>query len=175
MKRFLSMLSLVAVVASALFVSCAKSKDIDPVKAFPRAKHATYTVNENGVHVWSFSSSDTWSKANYWAGFRIEPAPGDTSRLYYYIEFNKEWTVRIASGHDYIQFRVGKDGYYAGYDESQYCYTSAVSGERGMQRLVIVPVQVPEVGEEPVVCELVCDILGESMPIGTITLEPALE
>lgn len=174
MKKFTSILSLVAVVASVLFVSCAKPKDIDPVKAFPTAKNATYAINSKGVHAWSYTSADTWSKGNKWTGFRIEPAPGDASRLWYYIEFNKSWTARIVSGQDYIQFRVGKDGY-IGYDESQYYYTSTVSGERGMQCLVICPLQIPEVGEEPVVCELVCDMEGETMPLGTITINPYLE
>ena len=176
MKKFTSILSLVAVVASVLFVSCAKPKDIDPVKAFPRAKHATYELNSKGVYAWTFSADDTWKKGapSYWTGFRVEPAPGDTSRLYYYIDFNKSWTVNIVSGQDYIQFRVGKDGY-VGYDESQYVYTSTVSGERGMQRLVICPMQKPEAGEEPVVCELECYMEGETMPIGTITIGPEAE
>lgn len=177
MRKFTSILSLVALVASALFVSCAKPKDINPVKAFPRAKHATYAVNKNGVHAWTFSANDTWKSGTYWTGFRVEPAPGDTSRLWYYIEFNKSWTARIVGeGQEYIQFRVGKNGY-AGYDEEQYYYTSTVSGERGMQRLVICVNEsmIPAIGEEAVVCELECDIEGETMPLGTITIGPYLE
>ena len=174
MKKITSVLSLIALVVSALFVSCAKPHDINPVKAFPTAKHATYAVNNKGVHAWTWASAYTWNKNNKYTGFRIKPAPGDTSHLYYYIEFNKSWTARIVSGQDYIQFSVGKDGY-AGYDESQYDYTSSVSGERGMRLLEIVPLQVPKVGEEPVVCELVCDMEGETMPLGTITIDPYLE
>ncbi len=177
MRRFTSILSLVALVASALFVSCAKPKEINPVKAFPRAKHATYAENENGQYTWTFSANDTWKSGTHWAGFRVEPAPGDTSRLWYYIDCNKAWTARIlGEGQQYIQFRVGKNGY-IGYDESQYNYTSSVSGDRGKHILVICVNEsmIPGVGEEAFVCDLECEMEGETMPLGTITIGPRLQ
>ena len=51
MKKFISMLSFAAIVASTLFVSCENNRDLETVPAFPTKRDASYVQNDKGV--WS--------------------------------------------------------------------------------------------------------------------------
>jgi hypothetical protein len=92
MKKITSVLSLLALVASALFVSCAQSKEPDLVPAFPSHKYASYALNKDGVYVWTFNTTDSYTAAKG-GGFRVNTA--NAAILDYIIIPNAEWSVEI--------------------------------------------------------------------------------
>ncbi len=174
MKKLTTILSLVAIVASVLFVSCAQKKEPTVVPAFPTKKTATYALNSKGVHAWSYTSAHTWSKANYWTGFRVDPL--DATRVMYYIAPNVAWTANIVGeAQEYLQFRVLRDSSLPVYDEASYDYTSTVSGERGNQPITLVVTKIPEYDEEQFSGELELVMEGQTMPLATINIGPLAE
>lgn len=172
MKKIVSMLSLAVVAASTLFVSCIKPKENTIVPAFPISKTATYAPKEGATtYEWTFSSEDKWTSAHEWLGFEVKPdANKDKSLLNYYFEPNFNWTAKIVSGQEYLIFL---DGY--GYAESQYTETHTVNGVRGRRNVIFKPLKTPAFGEEPVTCHVELTMEGETMPLATIVIEPALE
>jgi hypothetical protein len=170
MKKFTTILSLVAIVASVLFVSCAQKKEPTVVPAFPAKKIATYALNSKGVHAWSYTSAHAWSKGNYWTGFRVDPE--DATRVMYYIAPNVSWSAHIVGeAQEFLQFRVHKEGEPV-YDEASYYYTSTVSGPRGNQAMTLVVTRIPEFGEEQLSGELEIVMDGQTMPLATINVGP---
>ena len=91
MKKFISMLSLAAIVVSALFVSCAQPKEPTPVPAFPYDKVATYAQNEDsGEWAWSYASADKFTNALA-VGFQASKI--DPTFLEYRMTPNMDWTL----------------------------------------------------------------------------------
>jgi hypothetical protein len=181
MKRISMILGLVAIVASTLFVSCAKKHVPNEVPAFPRKMSATYKLNSKGVHAWtSFVYADdgktscSWNSTNRWTGCRVDPE--DATRLMMYFAPNKAYTVRIAeSAREFLQFRVHKVGEPV-YNESSYYTAYEVSGERNNQaNVTIVVTKIPAYDEEPLVGELEISMAEQTMPLATITVGPQAE
>ena len=172
MKKFISMLSLVAVMASAL-VSCEYGREYETVPAFPTKRDASYVQNNKGVWSWSFASADAYTTGNEWLGFEVYPDDQNMKFLLnYHFATNLDWTATIVGekAKEYLAFRVGKDGY-DGYQEDKFSYVSTASGKRGDNKLVLKPLKTPAYGEEPVVCELTITMEGQTMPFSTITIE----
>ena len=181
MKRISMILGLVAIVASTLFVSCAKKHEPNLVPAFPRKMSATYQLNSKGVHAWTGfvyaddgKTSCAWNSTNRWTGCRVDPE--DATRLMMYFAANKAYTVRVAeSARDFLQFRVHKVGEPV-YNPESYYTTYEVSGDRDNQAYVtIVPTQIPAFDEEPLVGELEITMANQTMPLATITINPLAE
>ena len=166
MKKFTAMLGLVAVVASALFVSCAQKKEPDLVAAFPKHHYATYAVNSKGVLDW------TWDTSLY--GFTQAKGVGfvksvqDASILNFRVTPNADWTMSIVEGEEYIDLRTGY-----GYQEDNYYYAKSVSGERGLSTIGIRILKQPtmEEGEKKVDLELT--IANDKLKVVTLTIAPA--
>lgn len=176
MKRIISVLSFVAIVASALFVSCVNNREFEDVPAFPTKRDASYVQNDKGVWSWSFASGDKYTAANEWLGFEVYPDdPNKKFLLDYHFATNFDWTVNIvgAKAKEYLAIRVGKGGY-DGYKEELFSYVSSTSGKRGDSKIVLMPLKTPAYGEEPVVCELTVTMAGQTMPLSTITIEAAV-
>lgn len=169
MKRIYAIVGVVAVLASTMFISCAGEKEIETVIAPPRNRTATYAVNSEGVYAWSYSSADTYSKANFWRGlWRHKQDAANIVR--YTITPNVEWNARIVGdAAEYINFRVGKDGY-EGFVEENFELKDAVSGNRGSNTLQIAVLKTPEVGEETKVCQIEIVMGGEVTIFGTFNL-----
>lgn len=181
MKRISMILGLVAIVASTLFVSCAKKHVPNEVPAFPRKMSATYQLNSKGVHAWtSFVYADdgktscAWNSTNRWTGCRVDPT--DATRLMMYFAPNKDWSVCIPEAYrEFLQFRVHKEGEPV-YNESSYYTAYEVSGERNNQaNVTIVVTKIPAYDEEPLVGELEISMAEQTMPLATITVGPQAE
>ena len=105
MQKFTAMLGLVAVVASALFVSCAQKKEPDLVAAFPKHHYATYAVNSKGVLDWSWDTSlYSFSQAK---GVGFVKSVQDASILDFRVTPNADWTMSIVEGEEYVDLRTG--------------------------------------------------------------------
>lgn len=169
MKRFSAMLSLVAVVASALFVSCAKPKEPTYVAAFPSHKTATYTQNEDtGVWSWSYSSTDTHSNAKG-SGFLASKL--DPTYLEYKITPNADWSLEIVGlGREYVETYLW-DGHF---NIEDYTYSSIVSGMRGLNTVGFRVIKTPESYEEQVEVTVNLTMAGETMAIATLVIEPTV-
>ncbi len=175
MKKFISMLSLVAIMASTLCVSCIEPKEHDLIPAFPAKKEATYAPGTNG-YAWTIASEHKFTSGNNWIGFEVMPEDKSKTLLNYYVEPNMSWSAKIVGdAAEYLQFRVLKSYDLPEYDEESYKYTSTVSGKRGPQKVVLKPIKTPAFGEEAKVCELEITMNNETMPLATITIEPALQ
>jgi hypothetical protein len=171
MKKFTKILSLVAIVASTLLMSCAKKHQPDPVPAFPELMKATYALNSKGVHAWG-SFSRSWSKTYYWTGFRVDPS--DATRVMCYINPNKDWSATIVGeARDYLKFRVHKGG--AVYNDNNYTLTNTVSGTYGNQPITLVVTKIPEFGEEAFVGNIDITMAEQTMPLAVITIGPLAE
>lgn len=174
-------LGMVAIAASALFVSCAKPNEIDPVPAFPRERAATYALNKNGVYTWTASASDDWDSTSRWTGFRVISSNIPTeikemgNAVQFYMAPNKSWTASIAEdSKDYLKFRVHNGGDY--YNEANWSYVDEVSGGRNNQvELIIVVTKTPEFGEEAFVSHINLSMVGQTMPLANITIGPKAE
>ncbi|MBE6197139.1 MAG: hypothetical protein E7141_00505 [Rikenellaceae bacterium] len=161
MRKFTSVLSLVALVASALFVSCAKEKTPDLVPAFPANKPASYAPNKSGEYVWTFDSAYSYTNARG-GGFRVNV--NNKSILDYVIAPNADWTVEVVGeGSKYLEVRYGY-----GYNEDNYTYGSSVSGPRGANTIGFRTTSAAR--ETEVVCVVEMIMCGERMPIATLTL-----
>ena len=179
MKRITMILGMVAIVASTLFVSCAKKHEPDQVKAFPRERAATYALNKKGVYTWTASADDDWDTASRWTGFRVISSniPDEIKKMgnavLFYMATNRDWTASIApESREYLKFRV-YNGTGDFYDEANYSYVDEVSGKMDNQcELCFVVIKTPEYGEESVKTFANLTMEGETMPLANITIGP---
>ncbi len=170
MKKFISMLSLAAIVASALFVSCAQPKTPDVIPAFPTTKTATYAPNAKGVYEWTFASDYKYTNAKG-GGFLVNTF--DKSVLDYTITPNFEWSIEIVGeGKEYVQVR---SGYGFDNDDPTFVIGDTANGPRGKNVLGFFVIKTPEVGEEAVECVVNMTMAGETMPIAIFVIEPSEE
>ena len=169
MKKFISMLSLAAIVASALFVSCAEPKEPTVVPAFPYDKTATYTQNEDsGEWAWAYASGDKYTNA---LGVGFQASKVDPTYLEYRFTPNVDWTLEIlGNGKQYVE-AYRQDGYFA---EDECTFSSNLSGSKGMNTVGFRVIKTPESYEEPVNVEVALTMGSETMVILTLVLEPAV-
>ena len=167
MKKFTTLLGLVAVVASALFVSCAEKKTPDLVPAFPKHHFATYELNSKNVYDWTWDSAYSFSQAK---GVGFVKSTQDASILNFRVTPNADWEMYITEGAEYVDLRTGY-----GYQEENYTYGDAVSGVRGLSTVGIRLVKQPtiEEGEKKVNIELA--MAGDKLLVVTLTIAPAPE
>ena len=163
------MLSLAAIVASALFVSCAKPKEPTLVPAFPYLKTATYVQNEEDeTWKWSYASADKYTNALA-VGFQASKV--NTDFLEYRFTPNAAWTLEVVgNGKQYVD-AYRQDGYFT---EDQLSFGSTLSGDRGLNTVGFRVLKTPESYEEPVEVEINLSMEGETMQILKLVLEPAL-
>ena len=111
MKKFISILSLAAIVASALFVSCAQKKEPTLVPAFPYNKTATYVQNEDsGEWAWSWASADGWTAAKDGGFGTTTTNHFGATVLEYRIDPNAAWTAEVVGqGKEYVEMAQGFD------------------------------------------------------------------
>ena len=169
MKKLISMLSLAAVVVSALFVSCAKPKDPTLVPAFPYDKTATYSQNEDTeAWAWSYASGDKFTNA---LGVGFQASKIDPTYLEYRFTPNAEWTLEVVGqGKEYVE-AYRQDGYF----KAEECtFSSTLTGDRGINTIGFRVIKTPESYEEPVNVDVALSMCGETMTILTLVLEPAL-
>ena len=170
MRKFTALLSVVAIAASALFMSCAQKVVPTLVPAFPSIKYATYELNKRGVFEWTYESAYGFTAAK---GVGFQNAKD--ARLEYVIEPNADWVANIsAEDAEYVALRVGKDGY-VGYDESQYVHATTTDGARGKRVLCFEVVKTPYKGETPVEVDVKLTMCGQTMVIATFTINPSNE
>ena len=169
MKKLFSMLSLAAIVVSALFVSCAQPKDPDLLPAFPYRKTATYSQNEDTeAWAWSYASGDKFTNA---LGVGFQESKVSTDFLEYRFTPNAAWTLEVVGqGKEYID-AYRQDGYFT---EDQLTFAHNLSGDRGINTIGFRVLKTPESYEEPVEVEIALSMEGETMQILTLVLEPAL-
>ena len=170
MKKFISMLSLAAIVASALFVSCAQPKEPTLVPAFPYNKTATYAQNEDsGEWAWSYNSADKFTNA-LGVGFQVSKI--NPLYLEYRMTPNADWTLEIVgNGKEYVEV-YRQDGYF---NESECTFSSVLSGVKGLNTFGFRVIKTPAVGEAAAVTvEVELSMAGEKMVILTLILEPAI-
>lgn len=106
MKKFNVMLSLVAIVASVLFVSCAQKKTPDVVPAFPTL--VTATISAEADHSWKIEPNMDWTAslvgdASEYIAFRVGEdgyAGYDDSKYY------NTTTTEGERGYNYLKVRV---------------------------------------------------------------------
>lgn len=177
MKKFTLILSVVAIAASALMMSCAKKHVPVPVPAFPRERTATYEFNTTlKDHWWSYASADGWTSGNKWLGFRYCPVGGATTndqrkdnRIILYIAPNQDWTARIVGdAKDFMHFLVGGE-FWTG--SSVY----SVSGTRENRTELVIEVEkdkIPGPGEQDLVGKIELDMSEQTMPLATINVKP---
>ena len=169
MKKFISMLSLAAIVASALFISCAKPQGPTLVPAFPYHKTATYSQNEDsGEWKWTYASADAWATSK---GYGFQASKLGTDYLEYRITPNADWTLQVVGlGKEYIEV-YRQDGYFT---PEECKFGHSLSGARGLNTIGLHVLKTPESYEEPVEVEINLSMEGETMQILTLTLEPAV-
>ena len=169
MKKFISMLSLVAIVASALFVSCAQKKDPTLVPAFPYHKTATYALNKKGEWTWSYATDDAYTAAK---GGGFQSSKIDKTYLEYRMTPNADWTLEVVGeGKEYVE-AYNQDGYFF---VEECTFGSTLSGEKGMNEVGFRVIKNPAFGEEPVEVEVALSMAGETMVILTLVIEAAAE
>jgi hypothetical protein len=180
MKKITSILSLAAIVVSALFMSCAKSKTPDVVVAFPSNKYATYERGEDGgFYKWTYASADKYepwgtgsgamgSSSPKRGGFEEQYVPNDAT-INLWFEPNASWTAEVVGevGKKYIQLGFGP-----GNQSQNLVKGSKISGgcNNSWVDLQIEVIDVPHisVGDVEVVIEL--EMGGQRMPLATITI-----
>ena len=169
MKKFISMLSLAAIVASALFVSCAKPKEPTVVPAFPYDKTATYAQNEDsGEWAWAYASGDKFTNA---LGVGFQASKIDPTFLEYRMTPNMDWTLEIlGNGKEYLE-AYRQDGYFK---VEELTFAQSLSGLKGLNTIGFRVIKTPESYEEPVEVEVALSMAGETMTILTLVLEPAI-
>lgn len=169
MKKFISMLSLAAIVASALFVSCAKPKEPTVVPAFPYDKTATYAQNEDsGEWAWAYASGDKYTNA---LGVGFQASKIDPTFLEYRMTPNMDWTLEIlGNGKEYLE-AYRQDGYFK---VEELTFAHSLSGLKGLNTIGFRVIKTPESYEEPVNVEVALSMAGETMTILTLVLEPAI-
>ena len=179
MKKITSILSLAAIVVSALCMSCAKSKTPDVVVAFPANKYASYERDENGVYKWVVESQyvyQPWGTSSGAAGhsspkrggFESQSVP-NTATINYWFEPNAEWTAEVVGiGKKYIQLSYGY-----GYQSENQVKGDIVSGGcgKGLEDLQIEIITLPTLLEGDVECLIELEMAGERMPLATIKIQ----
>uniref|UniRef100_UPI00405618D2 hypothetical protein n=1 Tax=Alistipes sp. TaxID=1872444 RepID=UPI00405618D2 len=170
MKKIYVVLSMMAVVASTLFVSCAQKKEPDVVAAPPANQTATYEVNAEGDYAWSYTYE--WTQGNTWRGF-WQHALDASNILRYTITPNMKWSAYITpESAEYIQFRVVKPGCDDGFKDENFMLSSTTSGNRGSNTLQIAAIKIPEPGTETVTCTAYITMDGQDTPFLTINIVP---
>lgn len=170
MKKIYVVLSMFAIVASTLLVSCAQKKEPDVVIAPPSNQTATFAQNDEGDYVWSYDYK--WTQANYWRGF-WQHALDANNVLRYTITPNVAWSAEIPEEYsEYVQFRVVKPGCDDGFIEENFMYSNTTSGNRGSNTLQIAVRKIPN-GEDTVTCVGYITMGGETTPFVTINIVPA--
>ena len=169
MKKLISMLSLAAIVVSALFVSCAQPKDPDLVPAFPYRKTATYSQNEDTeAWAWSYASGDKFTNALA-VGFQASQI--DPTYLEYRFTPNAAWTLEVVGqGKEYVE-AYRQDGYFK---VEELTFAHNLSGDRGLNTVGFRVLKTPESYEEAVEVEINLSMEGETMQILKLVLEPSL-
>ena len=170
MKKFISMLSLAAIVASALFISCAKPQGPTLVPAFPYHKTATYSQNEDsGEWKWTYASGDKFTNA-LGVGFQ-ESKVNAADFLEYRFTPNAAWTLEVVGqGKEYVE-AYRQDGYFK---VEELTFAHNLSGDRGINTIGFRVLKTPESYEEPVEVEINLSMEGETLQILKLVLEPAL-
>lgn len=169
MKKITAILSLVAIVASALFVtSCAQKKEPTLVPAFPYNKTATYSQNEDtGEYKWTWASADGFTNAK---GVGFQFAKFDGTTLEYRMTPNAEWTAKVVGqGRAYIQ--IGQ-GY--GFADENYTWGETASGDRGTNALYFKVIKTPESYEEAIEVEVALSMCEQEMVVATLVIEPQI-
>lgn len=171
MKKFISILSLAAIVASALFVSCAQKKEPTLVPAFPYNKTATYVQNEDsGEWAWSWASADGWTAAKDGGFGTTTTNHFGATVLEYRIDPNATWTAEVVGqGKEYVEMGQGFD-----FDVEKLTWGSTAAGDIGKNSLYFRVLKTPESYEEAIEVEVALTMVGETMVIATLVLEPAL-
>ena len=169
MKKFNSMLSLVALVVSALFVSCAEKKQPDLIPAFPSKKVATYTLNTtDGTYAWKYDDTYKYTNAKG-GGFQISKFKSEY--LEYVVVPNADWSVKVeGSGAHYVEVCLGY-----GYSNENYNFASSVSGLRGLNTLCFRVIKTPEAYEEDLECVISMAMEDYTMPIATLVIQHKVE
>ena len=169
MKKLFSMLSLAAIVASALFVSCAQKKDPTLVPAFPYHKTATYALNKKGAWTWSYATEDLYEAAK---GGGFQSSKLGTDFLEYRMTPNADWTLEVVGeGKEYVE-AYNQDGYLS---VEELTFAHHLSGLKGMNEVGFRVIKTPAFGEEPVEVEVALSMAGETMVILTLVIEAAAE
>ena len=182
MKKITSILSLAAIVVSALCMSCAKSKTPDIVIAFPDNKYASYERNENGAYEWvvesqyvyqpyGTSSGAAGHSSPKRGGFENQSVPNKAT-INYWFEPNAEWTAEVMGiGKKYIQL-----GYGYGYQSENQVKGDIVSGGygKGMEDLQIEIIALPELLDGDKECVIELEMNGQRMPLATIKIQSAI-
>ena len=169
MKKLISMLSLAAIVVSALFVSCAQKKEPTLVPAFPYLKTATYAQDEKSeAWGWTYASGDKFTNA---LGVGFQASQLGTDYLEYRFTPNADWTLEVVGlGKEYIE-AYRQDGYFT----PEACtFSHNLRGARGINTVGFHILKTPESYEEPVEVEIALTMEGETMQILNLVLEPAL-
>ena len=170
MKKITTILSLVAIVASTLFVtSCAQKKEPTLVPAFPYNKTANYVQDEDsGEYSWTWEKADGFSNAKG-GGFQLSTKLG-SHILEYRITPNAEWTAEIlGQGKEYIEVGQGYD-----FHEENYTWGATAKGDKGQNVLNFRVIKTPESYEEAFTCEVALTMCGEKMVIATLIIEPKI-
>lgn len=174
MKKITTILSLVAIAVSALFVACAEKKEPDLISAFPSNKLATYAPNETtGVHEWKYEADYkyTLAKGGGFGNDRGEVSVFGNHILEYRITPNFAWTAELdKTGKEYLELGRGYT-----FNEEDYTWGTSGSGDKGMQSIYFRVIKTPEVNEEAVVCTVYLKMQGQSVAIATLTIEPKIE
>ena len=160
------MLSLVAVVASALFVSCAQKKEPDFVAAFPKHHFVEVEKSEKGTPTWTWDTS--LYNYTYPKGVGFVKDVNHSHILNFRVTPNADWEMSITSGAEYIDLRTGY-----GAKEENYTYGDVVSGVAGLSTIGLHVVNYPTLEEGEKDVELTLSIAGEKLKVVTITVLPA--
>ena len=179
MKKITSILSLAAIVVSALCMSCAKSKTPDVIVAFPTNKYASYVCDENGAYSWDVESQYRYQPYGTGSGSMASSSPKaggfDVTNhemkypdaIVYWFEPNASWTAEVVgAGKEYIQLSVGP-----GYKPENQQKGDIVSGVGGWIDMYIEVISVPHLSVGAVECVIELEMGGQRMPIATINID----
>ena len=194
MKKFNAMLSLAAIVVSALFVSCAQKKTPDVIPAFPNTfitATASLKVFSNGTdEEWSEIQWD-WNKGDDNKDNKVDalddgidhtytPAKGlgfvdysayNSEILGYAFTPNFDWTAEIVGvGKEYVQV-----GWGTGNDAENFNFGTSISGKRGRSTIFFNVIKTPESFEEPIECFVALTMNGETINILSLIVNPKEE
>ena len=174
MKKITAILSLVAIVASALFVtSCAQKKEPTLVPAFPYNKTATYSQNEDtGEWAWSYAKADEFTNAK---GTGFYPSLLDNKTFATYLEYritpNADWSLEIlGNGKEYVEVALWDGDFFP----EDYTWGSKLTGKRGQNQLQFRTKRTPESYEEAMEVEVALSMCEQEMVVATLVIEPQI-
>lgn len=185
MRKITTILSIIAVAASTLFMSCAKSKTPDVVEAFPSNKKAAYSHDDEGNYSWSFKFVENGSNVDYSyepynhtsspkpGGFELIKDGNHPEWVNYWFAVNCEWIAEIVEGKEYIELFYGQ-GYPYGDPEKYACGSIISSSSLGIQDLQIRVKNLPTAEEGDKECVIELEMHGQRMPMATIILQAQL-